>query len=120
MLLANLPHTMTHKRNVYYRDRLGASRSKPTTVASAVKCWVQNASANDVLEMQRHDQRVTHTVYLAADAGIRPGDVLVVASAPFANESLTVLSYVEKSVGKSLVWVAFTERKEEPPDHWSN
>lgn len=119
-LLQNLPHLLDQYRTSNANDSLGAPVETDVAVATDVSCWVQNASAREVMEFQKADQRVTHKVLFAVDPSVRVDDTLIPSSGPFTGKELTVRAFVERTAGLGWMWVAYCEEeRNEQPSSWA-
>ena len=112
-LLDQMPHRVTHTRPGYQRDELiGDTDENPTTVATLVKCWVQNASMREINEYQRRNENVTHKVYFPTDPGLLVGDYLTVTSGPsFVGTVLKFQADSDRSAGLGVLYGAMCEEE---------
>ena len=108
-LIGNLPHTVTHTRPQYEQDELGGMLPKQTAVTAGIACWVQNASQREVLEFQKNDQEISHKVFFATKADIRPGDEITVTAGPsYVGLTLEHVSGpTDRSAGMGVLFAGF-------------
>jgi len=115
-LLDNLPHTATHTRPSYSNDELGANRQTDVTIATGLKCWVQNANIQEVEAYQKIDTRITHKVFFTTDPDIRPGDDITVTAGPsFVGKKLEFVSGpTDRSAGLGVLFAGMFEEDDNP------
>lgn len=101
----SLPHLVTIKESAAVKDEFaGADWDDPETLYENEPAWVQPAGDREIKEFQRRDQSVTHKVYLSRDLSLRPGNIILPTSGPFANRPLDVVSCNECTAGTGLLW----------------
>ena len=110
-LLENMPHLMTVKKRTYVNDAYGGNDETPVNQSINNRCWVQNASFQDILEFEKRDERVTHRVLMPTDLSLTPGLVIVPEDGPFQDLELVVRAYTERTAGLGWMFTAFCEEE---------
>ncbi len=102
----NLPHTVTIERKEFTQDAThGGVTDSYTSIATGVKCWVQNLSSSEFNEYRKQDQMVTHKVYFvggwptpALDGNVNHA-IQVTAGPSFVGYRFFVSHGTERSAG---------------------
>lgn len=97
----DLPHTVdiTHKRAT--RDRYGGTKDAESPAESDVPAWVQPASGATILQYERRDQSVSHTVYFKEDKRLQPRHSLL-----WEGKTLRVVAFRNATSGMDIFWRA--------------
>jgi len=99
-MIAKAATTLTHKRpDRSARGRTGASTVTLTTLASAVACWVQPATARVVARYAQRQTEVSHCAFVAQDLDAKADDVLAVSD----GRTLKVIGQADQA-GLGKVW----------------
>jgi hypothetical protein len=108
----NLPHQCNLYRATVRRDDEGSGDYEDvasSAYAAEEPCWVQPATAAEILRFQRRDHLVTHTVYFTRDPGFKLSDKLDVATGPYAGTRMTIRAFNEATAGIGVLWQAFCQ-----------
>jgi hypothetical protein len=111
-LLDNLPHTCDLFRTGVVADDTGSGDHEQVDATAYIAdepCWVQPASAAEIIHFQRRDQIVTHKVYFNRDPGVRLTDKLDVTSGPYDGSRLTIRTHADSGAGLGLLWKVMAE-----------
>lgn len=103
-LYDNLPHTCDISAGAIHQEAGGGDVDIPVLQESGRRCWAQPASKSTVVEFQKRDQRVTHTVYFLGDPDVKPGHILAMTSGPFDGRDMEVVAEDETTAGLGLLW----------------
>ena len=82
-----------------------------------MSCWVQNATQREVLEYQKMDQEISHKVFFASKADIRPGDEIQITAGPsYVGLTLEQVSGpTDRSAGLGALFAGFFIESNNPP-----
>ena len=86
-LLAKMPHKVTVKRRDRKAGTMPGSVTRPVTTAKKVACWVQPASASEVMAFEKRGIVVTNKIYFPTDPGLDEKQELL-----YGTRELTVRS----------------------------
>ena len=110
----NLIHTCRIKQSAHVVDDIAADYDDPIIVNEdeddeVVDCWIQSLGNSEIIQYQRRDQRVTHTVFFRGNPNVRPGYIIIPASGPFEGATMEVRSATECTAGTGLLWEVIVE-----------
>ncbi len=83
--------TATHQRQDAQATGMSGGRKAGAwlTIASAVPCWVQPASAQTIARAAAQQMVVTHSIYVQTDLDARSNDRLVIGSTYYLVRGFT-------------------------------
>lgn len=84
-LLSSMPHTVRHERRQYSEAADGYGKIDAFDILQVdLGAWVQNASANDVMEADKHRATAMYKIFMATPptSPLRAGDYLYVTAGP--------------------------------------
>lgn len=124
-VLDNFPHTCRHQRNSQTQNADMARVDTAVTVDTAIPCFVQNASFDEIQEFQKQDQRITHKVYWRTYSEKRNGDLLNTfarvdgTSANGLPSELTIRATTDRTVHRAYAFCSYCEevRNVRPSSH---
>ena len=101
MSVFDFPHTVDVFAYAHARDRYGGSSPTEEAVHEDEPAWVQPASANDVLEADRRDIKVSHVVYFKRDVELGSWHRI-----RYGDKVYRVTGYREATAGLAVFWKA--------------
>ncbi len=110
-LLDELPHTISIARTHYDQGEFGGEvpvEEDPYVIDEPA--WVQPINATLLKEFATAGQRLTHSIYLLRDPGLRSSDAITITKGPYSTaHKISVNNFREDSVGAEILWLIVGE-----------
>lgn len=114
-----MPHECTILRRSYgEQTEFGGEKELKDAVAGGVKCFVQNANANEITRFAKSEMMVSTKIYFTSEPPLREGDqVLITANCQgtsYLNQQFKFQAIDDATAGFGILWKGFFLRESNP------